>query len=478
MPQKGGGHMRLSQLLSRINIVLKEEDKEISFITDDSRKCKENTLFVCHKNGKEFLNEAFSKGAVSVISEEKVCASAYVVSDTRKAYTELCCEYFSFKGENLKMIAVTGTNGKTSTAALLGHILKLTGYKTGLIGTVFNKSEDFSESTMTTPEPFELYSRLSFMEKNGYDYCILEASSQGLSQQRLYGLEFEAAVFTNLTEDHLDYHKTFENYKNAKLLLFENAKRSIINYDDPYKDEFIKASKGKVLTYSVLSDKADFTARAVRYTGESTNYEFVSDSLIHRISLNTRGDFWVANSLGAIVCAYECGVSVERCAFALKTFTGVKGRMEIVDSEKDFTVIIDYAHTTDGLQKALLSLRRFCHGKLILVFGCGGDREREKRKAMGAVAVTYADRVFVTSDNPRTEDADKIIDDILEGTAKKKTPVYIERDRKKAIEMALKSAKGGDIVLLAGKGHEIYQIIGEEKRPFDEREVVKNLLNI
>lgn len=468
--------MKLSLLLAAAGMELKTEDKEISFITDDSRKVKENTLFVVHKKGEEFLNEAVSKGAVAVISEDEICENAYVTKDTRKTYNVLCREFFSFSSEKLKMIAVTGTNGKTSVSALLSHILNLNGFKTGLIGTVFNSGENSGESTMTTPDSFELFGRLSDMADKGYEYCVIEASSQGLCQKRLDGIEFEAGIFTNLTEDHLDYHKTFENYKNAKLLLFDRCKKAVINYDDKYSDEFIKRAKGKVFTYSVSDDEADYTARGVRYAFDNTNYEFVSNSLIHRISLRTKGDFWVSNSLAAIVCAYECGVSIEKCAFSLKSFSGVKGRMEIVPTDKDFTVIIDYAHTADGLQKALLSLRRFCEGKLLLVFGCGGDREREKRKAMGQVASACADRIFITSDNPRTEDADKIIDDILEGISKKKTSVYIQSDRKKAIESAVKSAKKGDIILLAGKGHETYQIKGSEKLPFDEREIIKNLI--
>ena len=468
--------MKLSLLLATLGIKLKTEDKEISFITDNSRNVKENTLFVMHKNGKEFLKDALLKGAVAVVGEEEVCENTYTVSDTRKAYNMLCREFFENPQDKLKMIAVTGTNGKTSVSALLSHMLNLNGHKTGLIGTVFNKTEDFPESTMTTPEPFELFSRLSKMAEEGYEYCVMEASSQGLYQKRLYGISFEAGIFTNLTEDHLDYHKTFENYKNSKLLLFDSCKTAIINFDDKYKDDFINASKGKVITYSVCDDKADYTARGVRYLADSTTYEFVSDSLIHRISLKTKGEFWVANSLAAVVCAYECGIGIEKCAFSLKSFSGVKGRMEIVPTDKDFTVIIDYAHTADGLQKALLSLRRFCEGRLILVFGCGGDREKEKRKVMGLVATTYADRVYVTSDNPRTEDAQKIIDDILEGISKKKTPVYIHPDRKKAIETALKSAKKGDIILLAGKGHEDYQIMGESKLPFDERLIIESLL--
>ena len=295
--------MKLSLLLASMGTELKEEDKEISYITDNSKKVKENTLFVMHKNGEEFLNEALSKGAVAVIGEKALCDNAYLSSDTRKDYNILCRKFFDNPEKRLKMIAVTGTNGKTSVSALLSHILNLNGHKTGLIGTVFGNE-------MTTPEPFELFSILSKMAEEGYEYCVTEASSQGLIQKRLYGIDFEVGIFTNLTEDHLDYHKSFENYKNAKLLLFESCKTAIINFDDKYKDDFIKASKGKVLTYSVRDDKADFTARGVRYLPESTNYEFVSDSLIHRISLKTKGDFWVANSLAATVCAYECGISI------------------------------------------------------------------------------------------------------------------------------------------------------------------------
>lgn len=468
--------MRLSQLLSGLNIALRGEDREISFITDDSRKCKYPCIFVCHEKGEEYVSEAVSKGAVAIVAKRNLNDDTYETEDTRKAYNILCREFFSYPERKLKMIAVTGTNGKTSVSSMIFHMLRMNGHKTGLIGTVLNETTESTRSDMTTPDCFELYSMLSHMAENNFEYCVIEASSQGLSQKRLYGIEFETAVFTNLTEDHLDYHKTFENYKAAKLSLFENSKRAIINYDDKFKDEFLAASKGRVFTYSVCNDEADFTARAVNFRDNLTVYEFVSDSLIHRISFSARGDFWVSNSLAAVVCAFESGLSIEECAFSLRTFTGVKGRMEMLRLNCDFDVIIDYAHTPDALQSALLSLRKFCKRKLILVFGCGGNREKEKRQKMGRVAVTYADTVFVTSDNPRNENPEEIIDDILEGIKKGKTSVYIHTDRKTAIEKALKTAKKGDIVLLAGKGHEEYQIIGEEKLPFDERLIVKNLI--
>ena len=464
--------MKLSHLLKAINADFYGEDAEIEFITDDSRKCKAATLFVCHDGAKEFIKEAEKNGAVYVLSKSEA------VSDTRKAYASLCKTLFAKPDEKLKMVAVTGTNGKTSVSSALCFMLELNGKKAGLIGTVLNKFGEEKSSEMTTPDPFELYSMLSKMAENGFEYCVIEASSQGLCQERLYGITFETAVFTNLTEDHLDYHKSFENYKNAKLMLFENCKTAIINYDDKYKDEFIKRCSGNVVTYSTKSDEASFTAKNIRYFPESTSYELVSDCIIHRITLHTQGDFWVANSLAAIVCAIQNGLTAAQCAFSLRNFSGVKGRMELLQTNTDFRVIIDYAHTADGLKNALVSLKRFCGGRLIVVFGCGGDREKEKRSLMGEIAVKNSDMVFVTSDNPRTEDPQKIIDDILVGIKKARTPVYIIENRKEAIRQALKKARKGDTVLIAGKGHEEYQIIGKEKVPFDETQIVKNFIRL
>lgn len=470
--------MRLSKLLYAIGEKFNGKDEEITLITDDSRKCAPGCVFVCHENAVPYVSKALENGALWVVANEKLCENASVVSETRKAYAVLCREFFSCPDKKLKMIAVTGTNGKTSVSMMLCHIFEMNARKTGLIGTVLNKAEEPEPSSMTTPDCFALYSLLDKMVKNGCEFCVVEASSQGLAQQRLYGIEFEAGIFTNLQQDHLDYHKTAENYKNAKLSLFESCKSAIINYDDEHKDEFIAACKGRVVTYSQKSDEADFTARGVRYFSDSTSYELVSHCLIHRIVLSLGGDFWVPNSLAAAVCAYESGLSIEQCAYALRSFSGVKGRMEVLSCGTDFRIVIDYAHTADGLRNVLTSLRRFCKGRLILVFGCGGDREHEKRSEMGKIAVTYADAVFVTSDNPRTEDAQSIIDDILLGVKKGRTSVYIQKDRKKAIEAALRFAKKGDTVLLAGKGHEEYQLVGDEKIPFDERKIVCEILGI
>lgn len=467
--------MKLTQLLRRANISYSGEDCEITLITDDSRKCKASSLFVCHKNIDEYVFQAQKNGAVLVIATEKVCENCIVVKDTRKTYTTLCREFFCRPDEKLNMIAVTGTNGKTSVSTALRYILEMNGIKCAVIGTVQNAQQ--GESEMTTPDPFELFSTLSLAVDSSFKYCIVEASSQGLSQERLYGIEFQFGIFTNLTEDHLDYHKTIDNYKNAKLSLFSSCKNAIINYDDSYSGEFQNACRGKVITYSSKSDEANFTAKNIRLEENFIGYELVSESLIFRVSLRLCGDFWVSNSLAAIVCAYEIGIACDKIIFALKSFSGVKGRMELAKTNTDYKIIIDYAHTPDALKTALVSLRRFCKGRLILVFGCGGDREKEKRAAMGQIASTYADVVFLTNDNPRTENPQEIIDNILSGIKKRKTSVYIVQERKKAIEKAIKTAKKNDIILLAGKGHETYQIINEEKYPFDERKIVSELIN-
>lgn len=469
--------MKLSALFCSIGITGLKKDVEISFITDDSRKCRENTLFVCHEGAECFIEEAEKNGACAVLSSSGDFES-YKTENTRRAYSTLCRCFFGFPEKELRLVAVTGTNGKTTTASMLAYILSFSGRKTGLISTVFNSSADEkSKSTMTTPDCFETAKMLRRLSDNGGEFCVIEASSQGLVQERLYGICFETAVFTNLSEDHLDYHKTFENYKNSKKILFENSRTAVLNFDDSYYDEFSDAAKGRVLSYSVKSDEACFTAKNISVSEDRIDYVLVSDCLIHRVRLNLRGDFNVENSLAAIIAGLECGVSLEESARALKNFSFVKGRMEILDTDTPFRVIIDYAHTPDSMKRALLSLRRFCKGRLIVLFGCGGNREREKRSVMGQIATSLSDIVFVTTDNPRAENPAEIICDILSGTEESKTPVFVRESREEAIALALKTARADDVILLCGKGHETYQLIGNKELPFDEREIVKKLLS-
>lgn len=468
--------MKLSQLLFAANIDYQTQDEQVNFITDDSRKCEPGCVFVCRKNAGAYVPEALANGAAVVIGEKKHCENCAVVEDAGKAYAVLCREFFGRPDEELKVTAVTGTNGKTSVSTILHHILSRSAGKCGLIGTVENKLDTDRKATMTTPDSYELYSYLRKIADIGFDSCVLEASSQGLCQHRLYRMKFRTGIFTNLTEDHLDYHKTFENYKNAKLSLFPECDTAIINFDDPYEKEFENAGSRKVITYSLTSDEADFTVKNIALKENSTSFVLVANNLIHSFTLPLKGEIWVRNAVEAIIAAFDMGVSLDECAAALRSFAGVKGRMEAVAAPVPFEIIIDYAHTEDAIKKVLLSLRKQCKGRLITVFGCGGDREKEKRSRMGKAVCSLSDMAVITTDNPRTEDPLTIIDDILEGTKQSRVPVYIKPDRRQAIAFALKKAKNADTVLIAGKGHEDYQIVGNEKLPFDEREIIKECL--
>lgn len=469
--------MLISKLLFQSGIEYKNEDKDIKYITDDSRKVREDTLFVCHEKGEEYVRQALEKGAVAVVAKKNVCENAIIVEDTRKAYSLLCAAFFGFCHKKLRLIGVTGTNGKTTVTTMIYNILTMAGHKCALFGTVCNKlCGENSDSLLTTPDSFYMHKKFRDMTECNTEYCIIEASSQGLIQQRLYGLDFEIGVFLNLTEDHLDYHGNMENYKNAKKLLFSSSRLSVINYDDKYKDEFVTASAGEVKTYSLRSDEADFTAKAINFSEGTTDYAIVSDGLIHRIKLKIPGAYNVSNSMAAIITALSLGVSLDSCSAALKNFYGVRGRFEIVPTDRDFKIIIDYAHTPDSLKQVLLTLGNFPKNRIITVFGCGGDREREKRGEMGKIAADYSDMVIVTSDNPRNEEPMDIIRDIVGAVKGTKTPMFIHQERRKAIEFALKNAKENDIILLAGKGHETSQTVKGEEIPMDERKIIKELL--
>lgn len=469
--------MKLSQLLLAIDSKLPIKDCNITYITDDSRNCVSGCIFVAHENGKKFIPQAIAQGAEFIVSNEKVCDNCVVVQNTRQSYTQLCRAYFGYADKKLKLIAVTGTNGKTSVATMLYNLLELAGYKAGLMGTICNKIGNKTiKAKLTTSDSFELHKMFNELVENGATYCVLEASSQGLAQERLYELNFEVAIFTNITVDHLDYHGSFENYMDAKKILFKNANVCIINSDDEYSQEFVNAAKSKVITYSVKNDLGDFTAKNVNFDNGQIVYEIVNNFLIHRIKLNLQGDFFVYNSMATIIAALELGLSLADCASMIKTVNQIKGRFEMLPLNQPYKVVIDYAHTPDGLKQVLLSIKHFCKGRIITVFGCGGDRDKSKRAIMGDVASQLSDIVVVTSDNPRTENPMSIIDDVLKGCKKPKRQLYIHENRTEAIKFALKTAKENDIILLAGKGHEDYQILGTEKIHYDEREIVQNIL--
>lgn len=456
-------------------------DKDITGITCDSRQVKAGFAFVCingaKADGHDYAKKALENGAAVIVSERDLgFKSQITVSDTHAAYADMCAKWFGNPADSLKLLGVTGTNGKTSVTYMMKKILEKSGYKVGLIGTIQNMiGDEIIAAHNTTPNAYELNSLFALMKAKGCTYVIMEVSSHALDQSRVYRLNFEAAMFTNLTQDHLDYHITMENYLAAKKKLFGMCKTAVINSDDPYSKELVKGLDCKIITYS-LGDSSTYSAKGVNYRPASVDYEFVSDSEIGHIKVNTGGKFTVYNSLCAAACAVEIGVPLSSVASALLDLKGVKGRAEVVPTGRDFTVIIDYAHTPDGLKNILSTFRECKKNRLISVFGCGGDRDKTKRPIMGNIAAHFSDYAIVTSDNPRTENPRAIIEDILEGMKGAAIPVKVIENRTEAIKFAVSIAQKDDIIVLAGKGHETYQILNTGTIHLDEREVVAEAL--
>ena len=453
----------------------------ISGITSDSREIKEGYAFVCVSgvadDGHNYAADAANKGAVAVITEREMgVRNEIVVSDTHEVYADMCANWFGKPADSLKLIGVTGTNGKTSITYMLKSILECAGYKVGLIGTIQNMIGDEAIPTKnTTPGVYELNRLFALMKEKGCQYVVMEVSSHALHQKRVCNLSFDAAIFTNLTQDHLDYHITMENYLDAKKMLFKMCKTAIVNSDDDYCEQLIEGLDCKIVSYS-LADASTYSAKAVKYYPASVEYELVSNDILNHIKFNTGGKFSVYNSMCAAVTALELGLPISVVADAIKNIEGIKGRAESVPTGRDFTVIIDYAHTPDGLKNILKTFRDCEKNRVIALFGCGGDRDKTKRPIMGNIAVRYANYVIVTSDNPRSEDPDEIIKDILEGTSGSAVPVKVIENRIDAIKYAVSIAEAGDIIVLAGKGHETYQILNTGTIHLDEREIVREAL--
>lgn len=475
--------MKISEVMNGIKSYDIYEDREVTFITDDSRKVTEGSIFVCIKgarfDGHDVAAQMLEKGAVCVVCERDMgLPNQIVVENTRKAISLMCANYFGRPADKLKLIGITGTNGKTTTAFLIKNMLKKLGNKSGLIGTVKNMAGDKEyPAALTTPESFELHSLFNEMVNEGCEYCVMEVSSQALAQYRVEGLHFAAGIFTNLTQDHLDYHGSFENYAEAKSMLFTESDICILNLDDEHAMSMLRNTEGRMVTYSVNQDESDYTAKYIRYKNDGIEYELVTMGYVERVRVGIPGEFTVYNSMAAAVTLIELGFDFSEVLYALSLSEGVKGRIEVVPTDTDYTVIIDYAHSPDGLENIISSLRKIAKARIITVFGCGGDRDRTKRPIMGSIAAKLSDVIVVTSDNPRTEDPDAIIEDILTGIKGSKVRKIVETDRTKAIRAALEEAETDDIVLLAGKGHETYQIFGTEKIHYDEREVVRDILS-
>ncbi len=473
--------MKLSALLKGVGVTAPSQDVEIQNVTDKLSEVKKDTLFVCIDgdtfDGNQFVPEAIRKGATAVVSEKETEAKISVkVDSSRKALAIIASNFYGNPSEKLKVIGITGTNGKTTTAFLVRHILECSGKKCGLIGTVEKfTGEKTAVSRLTTPEPSELQKTLSEMVENGCEYCVSEVSSQALSQSRTEGIRFCVSAITNITPEHLNYHLNMENYISAKLSLFEKSDSAVINIDDKNIQNNINSIDCKQITVSLKDRNADFFAKNIVSTANGVEFE-LSGSKTYKTYLPLPGIYNVYNALCAVAICTKLGVDESTCVSALKSFVGVAGRCEKVLTDRDFTVIIDYAHTPDGFQNVLSSAREFTKNRIITVFGCGGDRDKSKRAVMGKIAGELSDIVIVTDDNPRTESPVRIICDILAGIGGTKCRYAVVSDRKDAIGLALKFAEKGDTVLLLGKGHEKYQIKANGKIPFDEKEIVQEFL--
>lgn len=464
-------------------------NSEVNAVAYDSRKVKQGDLFVCVKgyevDGHKYAKSAIEKGATTIVCEDDIeCDVENVniikVEDSRKALAQISCNLFDNPSKKMKIIGVTGTNGKTTTAFMIKTILEAEGKKVGLIGTIANYiGKEKIETERTTPESYELQELFNEMVNKGCEYCVMEVSSHSLDLDRVYGVDFEAGIFTNLTRDHLDFHKTFENYYKAKYKLFQRSCISIINADDNYGKRIIDDLKAEgnesFVTYSI-KEQSDFRAYDEKCESQRIAYNLNLNGQEEEIIVGLPGEFNIYNSLGAIAATYKLGISIESIKKGIEEVV-VDGRCEMVGRKYNlpYTIIIDYAHTPDGLDNILKTARGFTKNRLISVFGCGGDRDKVKRPQMGKIGSDLCDIAIITSDNPRTENPASIIEDVVAGIDKDNYEVI--ENRKDAIKRAIEIAKDGDVIVIAGKGHETYQILNTGKIHFDEREVVDEILS-
>lgn len=479
-------YMKLSELLRGLKYELLQGDAgtEIGKLEYDSRKVSEGDAFVCIKgyqtDGHKYAANAAEKGAKVIICQDMVelmSGVVYVrVEDTRKALAVAASNFYGNPKDRLKLIGVTGTNGKTTSTFMIKSILEAAGFKTAIIGTIANYIGSRKlEADRTTPESLELHKLFKEMAEEGVEYCVMEVSSHSLYLDRVYGLEFSEGIFTNLTQDHLDFHETFENYYRAKLMLFQNSRNSVINLDSEYGARLMVDIKGRVTTYSAEKD-ADARGRNLRLHSRGVAFDLEYMGEVREVNINIPGKYNVENALGSAAACLSEGISIDDVKLGLEKMLCVPGRCEIVNQgfNLGFDIIVDYAHTPDGLENILRTAREFTKGRLIAVFGCGGDRDRTKRPIMGRIGTDLSDLAIITSDNPRTEDPEAIIRDVLAGI--EKDNYMVVENRRDAIKKSIEIAKAGDVIVIAGKGHEDYQILKSGKIHFDEREIVKEIL--
>ncbi|GGG10268.1 UDP-N-acetylmuramoyl-L-alanyl-D-glutamate--2,6-diaminopimelate ligase [Paenibacillus abyssi] len=490
--------MRLDEMAALLLTSRLEGDGSITIkdIQVDSRKVEAGDLFIClpghTQDGHDYAFEAKNRGAAAFVTQRKldIDAPQIIVKDCRLAMAVLSDHFFDHPSRRLRLIGVTGTNGKTTTTYLIERILADAGHSPGVIGTIEMRYDNKTyPMSGTTPEALELQRYLADMADAKSDYCVMEVSSHALEQGRVKGCHYRTAIFTNLTQDHLDYHGTMEQYAAAKGLLFSrlgntydepsgSGQFAVLNADDQASAAFARLTAAEAVTYGV-DHEADVRATDIRITSRGTTFKVKTFRGEADISLRMVGKFNVYNALAAITAGLIEGISLERLKQSLEQVPGVPGRVEGVDAGQSFAVIVDYAHTPDGLENVLSAVKEFAPKRVLCVFGCGGDRDRTKRPLMGQIAAKYADYVFVTSDNPRTEDPAQILKDIEAGLQEQQVDSNRYEfiiDRREAIQKAVEMASPDDVVLIAGKGHETYQIIGRDTIDFDDRLVAKEAI--
>jgi UDP-N-acetylmuramoyl-L-alanyl-D-glutamate--2,6-diaminopimelate ligase len=499
--------MRLSQLLEDVTIsklfqsmygqMAVTQDVEIGKVHYDSRKIQRSDCFVALKgstsDGHVFIQNAINQGAKAIVLQDdsilpdSLCMHLgvikVVVPDTRKALAAISSNYFLHPSKKLKFVGVTGTNGKTTTSHLVKAILEAAGEKVGLVGTIeYRIGDRVIPATHTTPESLELNELFAMMVDNHCTSVSMEVSSHALDQSRVYGLDFDVAIFTNLTQDHLDYHKTMDNYFEAKKKLFADLKPgafAIINKDDRWGAQILSSIKAKKISYGI-SSPADVQVRDMKFSLSGTSLLVSNGHGDFTCNIPLIGRFNVYNVLAAFSAGLALGIPREQILTGINNVKNVRGRFERITSPAGWTAIVDYAHTPDALENCLKTIHDIMptknRGRIITVFGAGGDRDKSKRPLMGQIAGDYSDIVIVTSDNPRTEEPEKIIDEIMRGIIRHAS-VLREVNRRTAIEHAISCAKQGDVILIAGKGHEDYQVIGREKIHFSDREVVEKMIS-
>lgn len=492
--------MQLQELASLLAVSRLAGDggTEFTGVKTDHRTVAPGDLFVCIPgfvhDGHKYAEQAIRQGAVALVTERELGAGVpeLVVKDTRYAVAVAASRFYGYPSRELKLIGVTGTNGKTTTTYILERILSDQGFRTGLMGNIHVKigSEYFENKATNTQEALALQRILRQMADAGTDYCIMEVSSHGLELGRVKGCSFRTGIFTNLTQDHLDFHGTMERYKAAKGLLFsrmgneftadpDGRRFAVLNADDPASEDYARLTAAEVITYGIDNTSADVRAERIVMSARGTQFHLATFRGCAEVTMKLVGRFNVYNALAAAAAAIAEGILPERIAESLSRIQSVEGRMEVVDEGQDFLVLVDYAHTPDGLENALSTISQFAEGEVYCVFGCGGDRDRTKRPVMGEIAAKYSDHVIVTSDNPRTEDPEQIINDIVPGLTRaglSPDRYKLLADRRQAIHEAVRQAKPQDIVLIAGKGHETYQDIMGVKHDFDDRLVAKEAI--